>query len=378
MQTGPDAAPILIVDDRPENLLSLEAVLEPLHQPIVRAASGDDALRRVLNEDFAVILLDVNMPGMDGYETARMIKQRPRCRHVPIIFLTAAERASAVDFYKLGAVDFLQKPFLPEVLVAKVSVFVELFLRGERLRLQELELLRRAAKQAELERARFAELFLGVVSHDLRTPLTAMLSMMQLLGKRLTDDESKRFVQRALASGERMSRMIDQLLDLTRVRLGGGMTLKRANTDLAELVARVVEEQRAAHIGRRFDVRATGDVRGNWDSDRIEQIVQNLVGNAVAHGAKTDPVTITLSGDATHVRLDVHNAGRPVPFELRTSLFDPFRRGTENAPSPSGGLGLGLYIVQQVASAHGGHVKLESDERGTTFRVELPRNGEPL
>jgi signal transduction histidine kinase len=258
-------------------------------------------------------------------------------------------------------------------LFAKVAVFVELFLRGERLRAQELELLQRATKQAELERAGFAALFVGVVSHDLRTPLTAMMSTMQLLGRRLEDDDSKALLARALSSGNRMARMIDQLLDLTRVRLGGGITLSRVELDLGELVARVVEEQRAAHPGREFDVRCSADLRGRWDADRLEQIVQNLVGNAVAHGAKAEPVTITIASDSANASLAVHNVGPPVPYELRTSLFDPFRRGGEHSPSSSGGLGLGLYIVQQVATAHGGRVTLDSDETGTTFRVELPR-----
>jgi signal transduction histidine kinase len=367
-----NSAPILLVDDRPENLLSLEAVLEPLGQPLVRASSGMEALRKVLATDFAVILLDVNMPEMDGYETARLIKARNRSRHVPIIFITAAERASVNELYRLGAVDFLQKPFSPEVLIAKVSVFVELHLRGERLRAQEVVLLQQAQKQSDLERHRFAELLLGVVSHDLRAPLAAITAAVQLLDRRLKSPDEKKLTERALASGKRMERMIGQLLDLTRMRLGTGMVLQRTDVDLVELVRRVVAELAIAHPTRVVHVEGHQAVRGRWDADRLEQVVQNLVGNAFQHGAPGEPINIRFTSTADQASIAVHNMGSPIPVELRTSLFDPFRRGIDPRATTSDGLGLGLYIAQQIAVAHGGRIVVESDERGTEFRVELP------
>lgn len=366
------SAPILLVDDRPENLLSLEAVLEPLGQPLVRASSGMEALRKVLATDFAVILLDVNMPEMDGYETARLIKARNRSRHVPIIFITAAERASVSELYRLGAVDFLQKPFSPEVLIAKVSVFVELHLRGERLRAQEVVLLQQAQKQSDLERHRFAELLLGVVSHDLRAPLAAITAAVQLLDRRLREPESKKLTERALASGKRMERMIGQLLDLTRMRLGTGMVLQRTEVDLVEVVKRVVAELAIAHPSRVVRLDGHDAVKGRWDEDRLEQVVQNLVGNAFQHGAPGEPVTIRFTSTADQAAIAVRNLGLPIPVDLRTSLFDPFRRGIDPKATTSDGLGLGLYIAQQIAVAHGGRIVVESDDRGTEFRVELP------
>lgn len=373
MSRGNDAAPLLLVDDRPENLLSLEAVLEPLGQPMVRAMDGAEALRQVLAIDFAVILLDVNMPGMDGYETARLIKQRQRCSHVPIIFLTAANRTSVADLYRLGAVDFLQKPFSPEVLVAKVSVFIELHLRGERLRVQELQLLQQAQKQSDLERHRFAELLLGVVSHDLRSPLSALKASLQLLERRETDTASKELVSRATVSADRMDRMIEQLLDLTRVRLGSGMSLSRRLGDLVQVVRGALDEVQAAHPDRTIVLEGARAVEGHWDIDRLEQVLQNLIGNAVRHGSTDAPVMIRVSATKDDVSVVVRNLGAPIPVELRTSLFDPFRRGSTPTPSKHDGLGLGLYIAQQIAMAHQGRIGVQSDDGGTEFRVDLPR-----
>src|SRR3954453_1272649 len=205
---APSKAKILLVEDRPENLVALEAVLRPLNQELVAARSGEEALRSLLTDDFAVILLDVQMPGMDGFETASRIKERDRSRHIPIIFLTAINRDMSYQLrgYEVGAVDYIAKPVDPWVLRSKVAVFVELYDRRRQVQDQAAQL---ARTNTELQQ--FAE----VVSHDLRNPLVSVVGYLQMLEDGMPgplEPEALEYVTRALHSAESMGALIDDLL----------------------------------------------------------------------------------------------------------------------------------------------------------------------
>jgi PAS domain S-box-containing protein len=221
------------------------------------------------------------------------------------------------------------------------------------------------------EAARFREHLIGVVGHDLRNPLTAIITSAQLLLRfgRLNDRQS-RVVNRVASSADRMARMIDDLLDFARTRLGGGFPIHPRRIDLGELTERTVEELRFAHPDRTVRITAEGDLWGNWDADRMEQVVSNLVGNALQHGPDEGEVTVTLLGEAQVVVLSTHNGGLAIPSEVLPYIFEPGRRGDVH----SGGLGLGLFIVQQIVLAHGGSIEARSSpEEGTTFTAVLPR-----
>jgi signal transduction histidine kinase len=240
------------------------------------------------------------------------------------------------------------------------------------------EAARLAAEREHLaERARVAEFqerFVGILGHDLRNPLSALMMSLTHL-ERSAPEPQRKGIARMQASATRMERMVDQLLDLTRSRLAGGIPICPTSADLGVVVDRVVDELRAQCGSRRIEVERGADLEGTWDPDRLEQVASNLVGNAVGHGDPGEPVSVKIRGDGEHVVMTVHNAGSPIPDELRAVLFDPFRRGARVPRSEhTAGLGLGLYISREIVAAHGGTIDVTSDERhGTTFTVTLPR-----
>jgi two-component system, sensor histidine kinase and response regulator len=355
----------LLVDDLEENLLALSALLRREDVEILEARSGAEALELLLAHDVALALLDVQMPDMDGFELAELMRGSDRTRHVPIIFVTAGVRDQYRLFkgYDTGAVDFLYKPIDPHILKSKADVFFQLYRQKQQLA-QQLEELTTTL--------RLNELFTAVLGHDLRNPLSAILNTASLLERISNEDVVKQSALRMLSSGRRMSRMIDDMLDLTRSRLGGGIPLRRQEVDVGQLVQRVIQEHQLAFPDGRFQTHQEGDLSGYWDADRLAQVASNLIGNALSHGEKDDPVEVALNGSrADSVTLTVTNTG-VIPEDVLPHLFDPFR-GTQRRVGRSDGLGLGLFIVQQIVLAHGGRVDVKTDARRTSFVVQIPR-----
>jgi len=312
----------LIVDDTEDNLVALEALLRRDGLTILKARSGAEALELLLAHEVALALVDVQMPEMDGFELAELMRGAERTKHVPIIFVTAGSRDPQCVFrgYETGAVDFLFKPLDPHVLRGKADGFFELH-----------------RQRNELASAlRLNEIFVGILGHDLRNPLSAVLAGAQLLERQVSGDAQLRTLQRMTAAGNRMTEMIEQLLDLTRARLAGA-----------------------------------GRERSGPPADRLLQLLSNLVANALEHGTAGSPVVVTVRGDHDEVIVQVKNRGT-IPADALPTLFDPFRDRRRTSPR-SRGLGLGLYISQQVAVAHGGHIDVASDAGGTSFAVRLPR-----
>ncbi len=217
----------------------------------------------------------------------------------------------------------------------------------------------------------YRDQFVGILSHDLRTPLGAITAGAALLAHAAADDQRQsRVAARILNSAQRMERMIADLLDLTRTRLGGAIPLNAVQTDLQSVCEEVVLEIQATHPEAVVRFESRGDVTGHWDADRLAQVVSNLVGNAIEHGAKA-PVTIVASEAGERVRLTVHNNGDPIPAQARATLFEPLSRGTSDNPR---NLGLGLFIARAIVIGHGGEIDVTSTaESGTTFEVALPR-----
>ncbi|WP_171818719.1 GAF domain-containing sensor histidine kinase [Pyxidicoccus fallax] len=237
---------------------------------------------------------------------------------------------------------------------------------------------RRRAQEAALQAARFGERLIAIVSHDLRNPLNAIqLSATQLLHSEALPERERRLVTRLARSGDRMKRMISELLDFTRGRLGGGIPIHRVPGDLRAVVRSGVEELEAAWPERSLRLQVEpGHYEGEWDADRLLQVVSNLGGNALQYSPQGATVTFRLSDAGDAVVLEVHNGGDPIPPDMLPRLFDPFRRGATagHGGGASSGLGLGLYIVEQVVKGHRGHIEVTSTaEAGTTFRVTLPR-----
>ena len=223
--------------------------------------------------------------------------------------------------------------------------------------------------------ARFREEFIGVIGHDLRAPLSAIVSGAHLLSLGRPSPDDRDTAARILSSASRMARMIDDLLDFTRGRLGGGIPIQRRLVSTAEVCRHVVDELAASHAGRAIALTTTGDDQAELDADRIAQVVSNLVGNALRYSPDDSVVRVAIDGDSeAAVTLRVCNDGAPIPSDDLQSVFEPFRRGRAHAPTNGAGLGLGLYIVERIAGAHGGSVTVSSSlAEGTCFTVWLPR-----
>jgi signal transduction histidine kinase len=356
---------LLVVDDVPQNLLAMQALLQQPGLELLTAGSGTQALELLLqHEDVALALLDVHMPEMDGFALAELMRGSSRTCGIPIIFVTAAPGDPLRLFrgYEAGAVDFLHKPLEPHVLQGKVRVFVELH-RQRRLLSQRNEALERLLK--------LNEVMMAVLSHDLRTPLSAMLMSAEVLKHLAANDTARRAAQRVKDSGRRMTQMINQLLDFSRIR-SGTLALDPQPHDLRTVADGAVAELRQAHPGARVELLVMGELRGRFDADRMAQVFSNLVGNALQHGEPQQPVQVVLDGSDAHaLRFVVRNAGH-IPEDALPRLFDPFK-GAQDARG--GGLGLGLFIVQQFVAAHGGRVEGRNTDQGVEVEGVLPRGG---
>lgn len=251
-----------------------------------------------------------------------------------------------------------------------------------RRQLEEESVARAALERALAEQKRNEELrerLIGIVGHDLRTPLSSIVMGAGLMLQRGTLSEADaKATARIARSADRMSKIISQLLDFTRARLGGGISITPRPMDLAEVCAEVISELETSHPDRTVRFESTGDTRGEWDRERLAQVVSNLVGNAIKHGRPDGTIDVQLQNGGDAVTLCVHNEGPPIADDLLPSIFDPFRRKSTHAAPPADGLGLGLYICREMIYAHGGEIGVQSsDGAGTSFTVRLPRSAKP-
>jgi two-component system sensor histidine kinase/response regulator len=347
----------LLVDDKPENLLALEALLRRDDLEIVTAGSGREALELVLQHDIGLAIIDVQMPEMNGLELAELMRGAERSKRIPIIFITAGmhDRETVFTGYDSGAVDFLHKPIEPRILKNKVETFYQLCK-------QRLEL---------AETLRFHETFVATVGHDLKNPLNSIVMASQILASQTADQKQQDMALRIRRSAQRMAGMIDELYDLSRCRLDGGIALRQRLVELAPAIRRVVDEHRlSATVPIEFH--EEGSAKAYCDDTRMTQLISNLIGNAVKHGAAGAPVTVRLAVRDSEVEISVHNEG-VIEEDVRKSLFDPFVSSARKGGRKDG-LGLGLYIVDQIVRAHDGRIEVRSTaEEGTTFVVRVPR-----
>jgi len=380
---------ILLVDDRPENLVALRALLKGLDAEVFESSTGAEALELLLNHEFALAVVDVQMPAMDGYELAELMRGNSRTRPVPIIFVTAGSHSRANTFrgYESGAVDFLNKPLDPYVVKSKVEVFLELA-RHSRLVREQLEETRKAltSRDEALAEAREAlqsrDEFFSIASHELKTPLTSLLLQLQLIVRQLgrpgvpTPEAMKKSsdgVKGAIDQAGRLARLVDELLDLTHIRLGK-LSLSPQEVNICQLASTVFERLQplAQQKGVAFTFEAPKEILGTWDPVRLEQIFSNLLSNALKYGEGAPTrMRVYLTPDEQTVCVSVKDTGPGIPLALQEKIFERFERAT--ADNQVSGLGLGLYITRQIARAHGGDVTVDSEEgKGSEFLVTLP------
>ncbi|MES2251028.1 MAG: hybrid sensor histidine kinase/response regulator [Pseudomonadota bacterium] len=390
---------LLIVDDLPENLLALEALIRASGRLVYRAGSAEAALALLLEHEFALAIVDVQMPGMNGFELAELMRGTERTRHIPIIFVSAAGREMNYAFqgYESGAVDFLHKPLDPHAVVSKVSVFVDLHQHRKALR-HEMESLAAAHRkqeelvqqlqhtQRELERAvRMRDDFMSMVSHELRTPLNTLYLEAQLRQLHLSKGKLDTFspeklptmIERDQRQIRNMVRLIDDMLDVTRLRRDA-LSIQTKPVDLAELARAVVDNLRhqAEAAGCTISLDAPPALRGVWDEFRIEQVLTNLLTNALRYGGGK-PVEMTVRQDGDQAVVSVRDQGIGISPEDHQRIFEQFER-TDVSRKHAAGLGLGLYITHKIVSLHAGRIGVESTPgHGARFFVELPLQPPP-
>jgi len=371
-----DRVNILIVDDLPENQLVYRSILEESGQNLITAKTGEEALKLVLKYEFAVILLDVNMPGMNGFEIATLIRGRKKSAHTPIIFLTAfTDEMRMAQGYASGAVDYLPTPVVPEILRAKVRVFIELSQMRRQAALQAEEHARRTAAE---EADRRKDEFLGMLAHELRNPLGPILNAAHLL-RRIAHKEPRLeelgdIVDRQV---KHMTRLIDDLLDATRLA-HGKVLLKKERCDLAKIVRQTAEDYSSIFEASNLKLEIHRPVTPFWiegDPVRLAQVIGNLLHNAHKFTDPGGAVTVSIGLEKNGIAaISVSDTGIGIEPKMLAHVFDVFRQAEQGLDRSRGGLGLGLALVKGLVELHGGEVFVTSEGpgKGTRFTIRLP------
>ena len=396
-----DKPKVLVVNDDANSLFALTSLLAQWSDQegydVLAARSGEEGLRQVLMHDFAVILLDVNMPGMDGFETAEAIHQRARSADIPIIFITAfvADELDRLKAYQRGAADFLFTPIIPQILHAKISVFVALAVKNEELKRQARQLSLRTTELTatnkkltrEIEERKMAEQqnhakdeFLAMLGHELRNPLSAISSAASLIALPGVGGEAvaraKHIIQR---QSRHLGRIVDDLLDLSRA-MSGKILLNRAPLELSALLSTCMETYRTT--GRTAGYAVTLEAGPGWvhgDATRLEQLFCNLMDNALKYTQPGGSIAVCCETDGDEVLLSVEDSGVGIPATLLPHVFDVFVQGSSTLDRSQGGLGIGLALVRRLAELHGGSVAAFSggSGEGSIFTIRLPRSERP-
>ena len=374
---------ILVVDDLPEKQLAYRTVLDELGQTLILASSGQEALREALRHEFSVILLDVNLPDIDGLETAELLRKHPVTRHTPIIFLSAfADEAQMKRGYALGAVDFIQSPSVPEVVRSKVKVFVELALMQRRARAMEEERLAlfqvEAEKRAAEEANRRKDEFLAMLSHELRNPLAPLRNVVEILRRAPVTDPTVSWAREVLERQVvNLSLLVDDLLDVSRVAQGK-VKLQKEPAELAKIISNAVEIARPLMRSRRHQVMVSMPPAPVWvlaDFGRLTQVFANLLTNAAKYTPEGGQIELSAIAVDGKVEIAVHDNGIGIDAELLPRIFDLFIQADRSLGRSEGGLGIGLTVVKRLVELHDGEIAAQSagPDEGSVFKVVLPR-----
>ena len=377
----------MIVDDLLENLVSLEAILEDFEIDLVRAFSGEEALKYSLKEDFALAILDVQMPGMNGYETLEMMRQRKKTRYLPVIFVSAIHQSdlNIIKGIETGAVDFIPKPIIPDILKGKVQIFLDLYLQREKLRyllaeMEETNLNLKIAKSNAEVASRTKSMFLANMTHEIRTPLNGVIGLSKLLQKTPLNSDQHELLDIITTSGENLLQIINDILDFSKIE-SGQIQLENINFDLNNLLKNVYQlmKFKADENGIDFGYQISKDIPGMLIGDplRISQILMNLVNNAIKF-TQQGHVNISVelierSRNSIRIIFRIKDSGIGISDEGKLLLFKEFSQSENSISRKYGGTGLGLAISKNLVNLMGGEIGVESEiARGSEFWFRIP------
>jgi len=403
-KTGPDPGRsgrpvnILMVDDQPAKLLSYEAILADLGENLLKASSGKEALEQLLKHQVAVILIDVCMPDLDGFELATMIRSHPRFRKTAIILVSGVmvDDRDRLRGYDSGAVDYVSVPIVPGILRAKVAIFAELFRKTEELALLNRELERRVVERTaemegllksteearrEAEKAnQLKDEFLAILSHELRTPLNAITGWAHLLSNGKLDPATHaKAVESINRNALLEARLVSDLLDVSRI-VSGRLRLELRLADLPLVIQAALDAVRPAAQAKnvQLDLTAANDVaKIHADPTRLQQVISNLLSNSVKFAPAGGKVEVTLERSDSCLELTVKDNGPGISPDILPYIFERFRQGDTSTKRAHKGLGLGLAIARHLVEMHGGAIEARNreDQRGAIFKVTLPVSG---
>lgn len=366
---------ILIVDDKQENLYSLKQILELHSFEVDIASSGEEALKKILKKKYAIAILDVQMPGMDGFEVAETIAGHSQAQNMSIIFLSAAntDKSFIKKGYASGAVDYITKPIDPDILMLKVKTFFRLYQQTEELTQTQ------HALQEEVEYRKMAEKkkdeFMGIASHELKTPLTSMKAYLQLLESSVDDISSEtrnHYLQRTLVQVEKLNSLIADLLDVSKIE-SGKLQLCKADFNFKHLLDGVIDLITKTHPEVNITTKGNTDITAFGDEMRLEQVLINYFTNAIKYSPDSKNITIktSITNDKC-LKVEVIDEGIGIPKEMQKKLFEKFFRVEESSVRFQG-LGMGLFICSEIIKRHDGTVGVESEPgKGSAFHFSIP------
>lgn len=366
---------ILIVDDQPENLFSLKQILELNHFETDTANSGDEALKKVLKNSYSLVILDVQMPGMDGFEVAEIMSEYSKTKDVSIIFLSAVntDKNFIKKGYASGAVDYIIKPVDPDILLLKVKTFFRLYEQTQKLNCIQQALMKEVETRKEAEKKK--DEFIGIASHELKTPLTSIMGYLQLLERSVDDHDSetrKKYVQRALAQLDKLHNLISELLDISKIE-SGELKLNKQTFSFDSLLNNTIEIIHQIHP--RSKIVKSGDINIEvyGDAIRLEQVLINYFNNAFKYAPQSEEVHVITSVTAEgELNVQVKDFGLGIPKDKQKHVFQKFYQ-IEDSADRAPGLGLGLYICSEIIRRHHGNVGVESElNKGSTFYFSIP------
>jgi len=378
---------ILIVDDLVENLISLEAILEDFDIELVRAFSGEEALKQSLKEDFALAILDVQMPGMNGYETLEMMRQRKKTKYLPVIFVSAIHQSdlNIIKGIETGAVDFIPKPIIPDILKGKVQVFLDLYLQRKKLdillaEMEETNLNLKIAKSKAEVATRTKSMFLANMTHEIRTPLNGVIGLSKLLQKTPLNKDQQELLNIITTSGENLFQIINDILDFSKIE-SGQIQLENIDFGVNNLLNNVYQlmKFKADEKGINFSYSVSGEIPAilNGDPLRISQILMNLVNNAIKFTnqgyVKFHVELVDKTGGSVRVLFKIQDSGIGISEEGKLLLFKEFSQSETSISRKYGGTGLGLAISKNLVNLMSGEIGVKSNlDEGSEFWFRLP------